>query len=133
MEAWRKTPIHRRPIAWCIQETHVTTAAEVSDLQMEWKRLWGKHVDVTQAPMSFWSIGASKAAGVAILLTPQAASDATAWNEHRWNPRAIGVKIQDMTILNVYSPNIRAEREDFFTGLLEWNMPVGTTVLLGDF
>ena len=91
----------------------------------------GKHHDPQQAPMSYWSLGSTRMRGVAILLTPAAALLASAWNEDRWTSRAIGVKIDDLFLLNVYAPTIRAEREEFFTGLHDWNMPPGDTVIVG--
>uniref|UniRef100_A0AAV1UH13 Endonuclease/exonuclease/phosphatase domain-containing protein n=1 Tax=Peronospora matthiolae TaxID=2874970 RepID=A0AAV1UH13_9STRA len=133
MKAWRRTPVSSRPLAWCIQETHVTSVEEEAELRQEWRRLWGKHHDSSQAPMSFWTVGSSKTSGVTILLTPTAATRAVAWNEDKWHSRAIGITVQDLCILNVYAHNLRGEREAFFTSLHEWNLPPGRTALLGDF
>ena len=48
-------------------------------------------------------------------------------------PGAVGVRVYDIFILNVYAPNLRAEREEFFQGLYSWDMPSRSTILLGDF
>ena len=129
MSAWRKTPVRQRPLAWCIQETHVATVEEANTLRLEWRRIWGQDCDTDQVPMSYWSYGSSRSSGVAILLTPQAALHAAAWNEDRWNTRAIGISVHDMYILNVYAPNDRPERESLFDSLHDWNLPSGTSVL----
>ena len=102
MSAWRKTPVRQRPLAWCIQETHVATVEEANTLRLEWRRIWGQDCDTDQVPMSYWSYGSSRSSGVAILLTPQAALHAAAWNEDRWNTRAITISVHDMYILHVY-------------------------------
>lgn len=133
MAAWRHVPVNCKPLAWCIRETHVATAEEASALQHDCRKLWGKHLDREQATLSCLSIESTKARGVAILLTPTEASVAALWNQDWWTSCVIVVKIDDMSILNVYAPTIRAEREKFFTSLHEGNMRTGDTILVGDF
>ena len=89
--------------------------------------------DSDQVQISYWSYGSSRSRGVAILLTPQAVLHAAAWNEDRWKTRAIGISMHDMYILNEYAPNDWPERESLFDSLHDWNLPSGTSVLLGDF
>ena len=85
--------------------------------------------DSDQVQISYWSYGSSRSRGVAILLTPQAALHAAAWNEDRWKTRAIGISMHDMYILNEYAPNDWPERESLFDSLHDWNLPSGTSVL----
>ena len=74
LTAWRRTRVQERPLAWMIQETHVSSQDEVDQLISAWARLWGQHEQHSGPPMSYWSIGEERTAGVAILLTPLAAA-----------------------------------------------------------
>uniref|UniRef100_A0AAV1T278 Endonuclease/exonuclease/phosphatase domain-containing protein n=1 Tax=Peronospora matthiolae TaxID=2874970 RepID=A0AAV1T278_9STRA len=133
MSAWRGAPQIRRPQALCIQETHVRTDEEAGRLSSRWAQLWDQHLDPDAPPLSFWSIGSSSIAAVAILLTPHSARTASAWEPERWSPRAIAISIGEDVLINVYAPTLRVEREDFFTSLLSWNYMASNTIIAGDF
>ena len=56
MTAWRQNPLKRRSLVWCIQEIHVVSADEATALRLERRRMWGRYLDVEQAPTSLWSV-----------------------------------------------------------------------------
>lgn len=133
MSAWRRLPVRERPAAWCLQETHVDTEEEATNLSQMWARMWGKHNDPGHAPLSYWSTGSAKSGGVAVLLTPSSAIKAKPWRVEQWSTRAIALSLEGVVLLNVYAPNQRAEREAFFRELGGWFLPRDNTLLVGDF
>ena len=44
-----------------------------------------------------------------------------------------GVRVYDISILNVDAQSLRAKREELFQGLYGWYMSSRSTILLGDF
>ena len=44
-----------------------------------------------------------------------------------------GVRVYDISILNVDAQRLRAKREELFQGLYGWYMSSRSTILLGDF
>ena len=70
---------------------------------------------------------------MAILLTPESAQQATAWNQELWNTRSISISINGLILLNVYSPSLRPAREQFFDDLSRWNLPSESSLVVGDF
>ena len=133
LTAWRRTRVQERPLAWMIQETHVSSQDEVDQLISAWARLWGQHEQHSGPPMSYWSIGEERTAGVAILLTPLAAALTTPWNTTEWSTRVIAVDLGDTRLVNIYAPNKPACRERFFTALQAWDWSQRPTILAGDF
>jgi exonuclease III len=133
MTAWRRTPVKERPIAWLLQETHVQSTDEATALQAEWKRMWGQQYQHPDQELSYWSVDDSKRGGVAILLNPSGTGKATPWRQRSWTNRCISLQLPNYLLVNVYAPNDRVEREDFFTGLIAMEWPHSDVVLAGDF
>ena len=79
MKAWRGRPLRERPLAWCLQETHVSGVDQAKAHSLQWAQLWSKHTYPSHPPLSYWSTGSSQAGGVAILLNPKSALDALVW------------------------------------------------------
>ena len=117
MSAWRSRPVRDRPVAWCIQETHVSDSDEARALSLQWATLWGKHLATDHPPLSYWSTGSARAGGVAVLLTTESAQKATASNQELWNTRSISISINGLILLNIYAPSLRPAREQFFADL----------------
>ena len=69
-EAWRRLPMDQRPIARCLEETHVDSGETALELHDDWKRRWGQPQHVTGSPLSYWSVSTGKTGGVDILLDP---------------------------------------------------------------
>ena len=133
MKAWRGRPLRERPLAWCLQETHVSGVDQAKAHSLQWAQLWGKHTDPSHPPLSYWSTGSSQAGKVAILLNPKSALDALVWEQDLWGTREIALSINGFVLLNVYAPTLRAEREDFFSRLPRWSLPRDNSIILGDF
>ncbi|ETP21229.1 hypothetical protein F441_05186 [Phytophthora nicotianae CJ01A1] len=114
METWRRTPRQEVPLAWMIQETHVSTFTEAEKLKADWRRLWGRSHQSDSKPLSYWSIDDSKRGGVAILLHPSVVDQVSPWLQERWTRRVIAIKMRERTLVNVYAPNSHEEREQFF-------------------
>jgi exonuclease III len=133
LSAWRRTLVRNRPMAWLIQETHMSSQEEADWARQEWSRVWGTQSRDGDKPLSYWSIHTAKAGGVAILLTPQEAKVATPWQQSKWTHRVIAVKIGDLVVMNVYAPNDPAGRERFFKGLTDWPVEENLTIVAGDF
>lgn len=133
LRAWRRTPVREQPIAWMIQETHVSSPREVVQLSEAWTRLWGRQHVRNGPQLSYWSASETKKGGVAILLNPTVASAATAWQEEHWTPRVMALTIGDLLVVNVYAPNIKRDRETFFADIHHWLTPTKDVILTGDF
>ncbi|KAE9336199.1 hypothetical protein PR003_g12636 [Phytophthora rubi] len=133
MGAWRRTPMRERPKVWLLQETHVSTEDEALELEATWARLWGKQHQVGGPKLSYWSIDESKTGGVAILLNPSVANEASPWMMKRWSKRVIAINLGGRRIVNIYAPNPHADRECFFEELKDWSWGPTATILAGDF
>ncbi|OWZ18662.1 hypothetical protein PHMEG_0007213 [Phytophthora megakarya] len=71
--------------------------------------------------LSYRSVGPTKHAGVAVLVSSDYKDYVRPWNQHLWNSRVIGVTFKDMHIMNVYAPASNPEaREKYFTSLRDW-------------
>jgi exonuclease III len=133
MGSWQ-TRMHGNAIhVICIQETHVASEGEVAEVAALWARMWGRRAE-DDLQLSYWSVSTARAAGVGILLHPDAAR-----RFRRVDTPALGVRglvIQDGAecVANVYAPNDRMERERFFE-CLGAALPTGPERLLvvGDF
>ena len=116
-----------------MQEKHVQTVEEVAQLSAQWVRLWGQHPQSDAPPLSYWSTGSSRHAGVAVLITPHSAVHSSVCHQDRWRTRALSVSIGDILLVNLYAPTLRTEREAFFTSLLSCNLDPIKTIIAGDF
>ena len=133
LEAWRRTPVKERPLAWIAQQTHISSHGEAANLTAKWASLWGRTESHQGAGLSYWSVYTSSTGGVAILLNPSVAEATSPWQQNMWTSRANAVDIGDYRLVNVYAPNCSADRERFFTGLQQWPWQQHDSVIAGDF
>lgn len=116
-----------------IQETHVGTEQEASNLQQQWARTWGLQHDATK-PLSFWSVATTSSVGVAILLRPGITTSFEQRVISGNEGRIISISSPTMTIVNIYAPNHEQERERFFADIApDLRAITGTWFLAGDF
>ena len=73
------------------------------------------------------------AGGVAILLSPAVAVLSQPWQQERWTHRVIAVNLGDYRLINIYAPNIHADRELFFPDLQRWPWEQHNVIIAGDF
>jgi exonuclease III len=130
---WRRTPLHERPRAWLLQETHVILEEEASELAADWRKLWGLHNADNSPRLSYWSIDETKTGGVAILIIPAEADQVSPWQEERLTKRALAITYGDKHIFNIYAPNNHQTRETLYHDLQQWKWSERDTILAGDF
>lgn len=109
LEAWRGEVREKRRDIYMLQETHVTSATEVRELNEMWNRVWGEQ-DTTRTT-TFWGLARTRAAGVAILVNPKTCREATEHMAAGWTDRHVAAKVRDKVYVNVYAPNTRTDRE----------------------
>ena len=140
--AWKLELAQQGLTAIAIQETRLQDTAIIQELEAMWCRMWGLKPNPDQ-PWTFWSTGpASK--GVAILVNPR--------NKQQWIPtevpttdateppipaidkfRYIVVQLGPWRLHNVYAPNNKDTRNQFFNQLksdTRWVQQ--SSILLGD-
>lgn len=133
MASW-KAQVEGKTIDYIlIQETHVGTEREATNLQKQWARAWGRnHED--DKPLSFWSVAKPNAIGVAILLRPDLPQPFKLHPTTAAAGRLLVVTSPTTTIVNVYAPNSKPERETFFTEIhQELAVLTGNWFMAGDF
>ena len=54
-----------RPLAWLVQETHVSTDEEAAHLAAKLDKVWGRQHQPKGPALSYWSVDARKTGGVA--------------------------------------------------------------------
>ena len=140
--SWKEELIHQGLTAIAIQETRLQDEAKIQELESIWCRMWGLKPNPKQ-PWTFWSVGpASK--GVAILVNPR--------NKQQWLPaeippplttgssiptvdqfRCIVVQIGPWRLHNIYAPNQKESRNQFFAQLrYDTRWAQQGSILLGD-
>ena len=105
LDAWRRTLVVDQPLAWLVQETHVSTDEAAAHLAATWTRLWRRQHQPNGPTLSYWSVDARKTGGVAILMTPTTAEQVQPWRQEDWINRAIAVDFGDYRFINIYAPN----------------------------
>ena len=82
---------------------------------------------------SYWSVSGDKTGGVALLLDPRQRHVCQPWQQELWSKRVIALVVDDTLFINVYAPNDRHEREEFFESLRRWPWPQLEVIFFGDF
>ena len=123
MGGWKKQSHRSHPNVWGLQETHIASEVEARSAAQLWTSLWGRQHITPVDGTSYWSVSGDKAGGVALLLDPRQRHVCQPWQQELWSKRFIALVVDDTLFIDVYAPNDRHEREDFFEGLRRWPWP----------
>ena len=132
MTAWSGRPSRARHLADVYKRFTFCTRIKPMPIVYNGRDYKGKHTDTSHTPLTYWSTGSSRASEVAILLNPKSALDASVWEQDLWGTRAVALSINGIVLLNVQTPTLRDEREEFFSCLSRWNLPRDSAIVLGN-
>ena len=128
MAAWRRRLLGVQQLAILVQETHVSSAQESSELKDTWRRSNGMSNDGVS---SYWSVGPDRTQGVGIILNPHIHQTFAPVAQELWNPRFVAVASPTIQLVNVYAPNDATEREDFYRNLQQWQPDSNKLLIMG--
>jgi ribonuclease HI len=114
-----------------IQETHVGSVQEASDLQRTWNLLWGIAVD--DRHLSFWSTTDNRRGGVAILLHPFKVQDCFHELTRFTSRHHISIQSNSIRLSNIYAPQEGDAQKRFYRDLHMLDPPPLNTICAGDF
>lgn len=120
-----------------LQETRAT-ALWAEKLSAQYARSWGLRPEKLLQPLSHWGVTPTAAGGAAILLHPQSSfvNLEPLWQDW-WGPNLVAVHGEHdnkpVTLVCVYAPAIKKQREAFYRQLSTRTPPPGMIVMGGDF
>jgi exonuclease III len=131
MQSWKQQYKKQQLHYILIQETHIQDKSEAEQMERQWCGMWGINYNPTE-PISFWSYGNGRKAGVAILLNPFEVTEkyVRKTSEHHLN--IIIIESKHKRIVNIYAPQ-GTQQQGFYRDLQEIQPFEGDTICGGDF
>ena len=133
--SWKERIMQQNIDVIMVQETHIGDADTKLQIQKAWGQVWGLKDVAVLEKLSYFSTSSSSAKGVGVFVSPHSNLIIKEVKFCKnFEDRAMIVRTEDWTLVNIYAPNQRQDRENFFKQLSKIKVADGEKILLaGDF